>query len=125
MHVIRKALAMRNQPWVFFWLLVLDLLVNLAASNQQLEDHFDRLRVQPSVRRAILPVKVAGTLGVLLGRRWPKLGVLAAALFVAYFVLAFGYHRRVEDGFVQRGPTILYGGVALRALMADLAAVKY
>jgi hypothetical protein len=117
-------LATKNQPPVFLVLLVVDLLVNFAASKQQLEEHFDRMRVQPAVRKAILPVKIAGTLGVLLGRRWPRLGALTAACFVVYFVIAFGYHRRVDDGAFVTAPSVIYGGVALRTLAADLAASR-
>ena len=122
--VIRRVLATKNQPSVFIGLMVLDLLVNAAASKQQLDEHFDRMRIRPAVRKAILPVKVAGTIGVLLGRKWPKLGAFTAALFVVYFAAAIGYHRRVDDGPLLTGPAVLYGGVALRALVADVAAVR-
>src|SRR5688572_4521166 len=109
MVVIRKTLASRNQPWVLIGLMVFDLLVNAAAPRAMVEEHFDRMRFEPWVRKSVLPVKLAGTVGLLLGRRWPKLGAFTAACFVAYFAIAVRYHRRVDDGMVLTGPALLYG----------------
>jgi hypothetical protein len=119
-RVVRRLLATRNQPWVLIALMFLDLAINSAATKQQLEAHFDQLRVGPVTRQAIIPVKVAGTIGLLVGRRWPRLGALTAALWVVYFALATGYHRRVKDGPIVTAPALIYGGVAARALITDL-----
>jgi hypothetical protein len=122
--VIRKVLATRNQPNVLLALMVFDLLVNAVAPRQMIEEHFDRMRFEPWVRRSVFPVKLAGTLGVLLGRRYPRLGAFTAACFVAYFAIAVGYHRRVDDGIVLTGPAVIFGGVAARSLVAGLAAAR-
>ncbi len=118
--MVRRLLATRNQPAILIGLMVLDLLVNAAATKQQLSDHFDRMGIGPNVRRAILPVKVLGTVGLVVGRRSRPVAVLTAACFVVYFTLAIGYHRRVNDGPILTAPAVLYGGVAARVLIADV-----
>ena len=118
---VRRVLDRQNQPWVLLGLMVFDLLVNAAATEQQRTTHCDRMRVDASVRKAIMPVKLLGTFGLLVGRRSRPLAILTTACFVVYFVIAFGFHRRVNDGPVLTAPAVIFGGVAARALAAEIS----
>ena len=97
-----------------------DLLVNAAATQEQLREHFDDLRLQESLRGWIIPIKVTGTIGIVLGRRWPRLGAFTSLCFVLYFAFACGYHRKAEHRLPKYGPAVLYGAVAVRSFLTDL-----
>ena len=87
-----------------------------------LASHEDRIGIQPGLRPWLNPIKWAAIAGLLLGRRWPRLGALTAAASTVYFVIATGYHVRAKDTPIGTAPAVIYGGAAARSYLAFRAA---
>ena len=62
-----------------------------------IRDDLDRLGCPPWLQRTIPVVKGASVVGLLAGRRDPRLGRLTGDALVAYFVCALAAHGRVKD----------------------------
>ena len=57
----------------------------------------ERLGCSPALQRAIPVLKAASAVGLLAGRKDPRLGRLTTDALMAYFVCALGAHARVRD----------------------------
>ena len=57
----------------------------------------ERLGCSPRLQRTIPVLKAASAVGLLAGRKDPRLGRLTTDALVAYFVCALGAHARVRD----------------------------
>lgn len=62
-----------------------------------IQQDLDRINCPPRVQRLLPFIKAASALGLLLGRRRPRLGRLTAAALSAYFACAIGFHVRAKD----------------------------
>ena len=85
----------------------------------------DRLGCSDGLQKALPFVKAASSLGLLVGRRSPRIGALASAGLVAYFVAAVGFHKRAGDKAVRALPASVLGAwsaisfLQFRALARD------
>lgn len=64
----------------------------------------DSIGCPDSIRKALPTIKGASAAGLLLGLRWPRLGRLTAALLMAYFACAIGFHVRAKDPWWKKVP---------------------
>jgi hypothetical protein len=62
-----------------------------------IQKDLDRLNCPPRVQRLLPFIKAASALGLLVGRRWPRLGRFTAVALSAYFAFAIGFHLRAKD----------------------------
>jgi hypothetical protein len=62
-----------------------------------IQEDLDRLNCPPRVQRLLPFIKAASALGLLMGRRWPRLGRITAVALSAYFACAIGFHLRAKD----------------------------
>lgn len=62
-----------------------------------IRNDLDRLGCPPALQRTIPVVKAASVVGLLAGRRVPRLGRLTTDALVVYFVCALAAHGRVRD----------------------------
>ena len=87
-------------------------LVALASSvmdfqgNPQVLELMERLGQRPGFERFLGLVKIIGALGLLVGLFEDWIGILAAAGFTLYFLLAMGAHRRIQDAPKDMAPAI-------------------
>lgn len=78
----------------------------------------DKMRVPRSWIPVLGTLLGAGAVGLLVGIAVPRLGTLAAAGLVLYFLCALGAHLRVHDrGF---GPWALFFSLAVAALVVNV-----
>lgn len=117
-RLIRWTFGSGSQPDVLLALLLGDLAWNVMLPKEWLEAHDDRIGIQRGLRPWLLPIKSAAVLGLLLGKRFPKLGLLTATATTVYFVLATGYHVRANDSALGTAPAVAYGGAAARSVLA-------
>ncbi|MEY2472017.1 MAG: hypothetical protein QOK28_1346 [Actinomycetota bacterium] len=96
-------------------LLAADVVCNVVVPKHLLDAHDDRIGIQPELRPWLLPIKCAAIIGLVLGRRRPRLGLLTALSTIGYFVCATGYHVRAKDSALGTAPAVVYGGAAARA----------
>ena len=66
----------------------------------------DRMAVSEPVQRILVPIKLAGSIGLIVGLWVPALGLAAAICLVAYFALAIGVHVRVHDPAFRSLPAL-------------------
>jgi hypothetical protein len=116
-RLARWAFGSQSQPDVLVALLVGDVAWNLLVPKDLLEAHDDRIGIQPQLRPWLLPIKCAAIVGLRVGKRRPRFGLLTALATVAYFVVATGYHVRAQDSALGTAPAVVYGGAAARAAM--------
>lgn len=64
---------------------------------QQIKDLMARLEYRPGFERTLGLIKFAGALGLLIGFWVTPLAILTGLAFVAYFSLAVGAHRKLND----------------------------
>ena len=62
-----------------------------------IREELTRLGCPPWLQRVIPALKAASVVGLLAGRRDPRLGRLTSDALVAYFLCALGAHGRVRD----------------------------
>jgi hypothetical protein len=117
-RLVRWAFGSKSQPDVLLALLALDVAWNVVVPKDLLEQHDDKIGIQPGLRPWLMPIKGAAIGGLLLGKRWPKFGALTAMATTAYFVVATGYHVRANDSALGTAPAVVYGGAALRSVAA-------
>ncbi|HLF99822.1 MAG TPA: DoxX family protein [Acidimicrobiia bacterium] len=97
---------------------VVDAIGNALVPKAKAAAHLDHLGV-PDPLRPLLPViKVAGSAGLLLGRRVPRLGVLVSAGLVAYYTAAAQYHLGAGDPPRKALPAVAFGTAAIAVLVA-------
>jgi hypothetical protein len=63
-------------------------------------------------------IKVAGSAGLLVGMRFPRLGATTSKSLIAYYAAAVGYHRRAEEHPILALPAALFGAAAALTLVA-------
>src|SRR5579872_4480255 len=84
-----------------------------------LQRDLDRLDCPPRVRRLLPFIKAASALGLLLGRRSPRLARITGWALTVYFTCAIGFHVRAKDALWRSAPAasllVLSFAVALRA----------
>src|SRR2546423_6402584 len=80
--------------------------------------HLDHLGVPERLRPALTPIKVASSVGLLLGNRWPRIGAVTSASLVAYYTAAIAFHVRAHDHPVVALPAALFGATAAAALFS-------
>ncbi len=90
------------------------------AKLEYIRKDLERIDCPPRVRRLLPFIKAASAAGLLLGRRWPRLGRLTAAALSAYFVCAVGFHIRARDPAWRAVPA-----VSLLALSVAVAVRGY
>jgi hypothetical protein len=73
----------------------------------------ERLGCPPAVRRLLPVIKVASGAGLLLGRRWPRLGHATGGALAAYFACAIGFHVRARDPWWRSAPAAALLGFSL------------
>ena len=71
----------------------------------------DHLGISPTVWRLIGVLELAGVVGVLVGLRWPLLGIAAAVGLALLSVGAVVSHVRASDSVVETAPAVI--GIAL------------
>jgi hypothetical protein len=118
---LRWAFGSKSQPDVMVALLLADLAWNVVVPKDVLEAHDDRIGIQPALRPWLLPLKIAAVIGLLLGKRSPKLGALTAVATTSYFVIATGYHVRAQDSALGTAPAVIYCGASARSAMTFLS----
>lgn len=57
----------------------------------------NRLDCPESLQRALPVIKTASATGLVLGTRWPRIGLLTTSSLVGYFLAAIGFHVRAKD----------------------------
>ena len=72
----------------------------------QITELMARLEYRPGFERTLGLIKGLGALGLLIGFFMPWLGILAGLSFVAYFVLAVGAHRKLQDAPKEMAPAL-------------------
>lgn len=93
-----------------------DALGNGLLSHEFVTRHLDHLGVPQVLRPTLGPIKVASSVGLLLGMRLPRLGAVTSAGLVAYYVIAAGFHLHAHDHPVAALPAGLLGAAAALAL---------
>ena len=119
-RLLRWGFGSKSQPDVLVALLGVDLAWTLIVPKHLLDAHDDRIGIQPALRPWLVPIKCLAVVGLLAGRRWPKLGALTAAATTVYFVIATGYHVRADDSAIRTAPAVIYGGASARSVLAFL-----
>jgi hypothetical protein len=73
----------------------------------------DHLGISPMLWRLIGVLELAGVVGVLVGLRWPPLGIAAAAGLALLSVGAVVSHVRASDSLAETVPAVLGIGLAV------------
>lgn len=73
----------------------------------------DHLKVSPALWRLIGLLELAGVAGVLVGLKWPMLGIAAAAGLALLAAGAIVTHVRSSDGFGDTMPSLIGLGLAV------------
>ena len=76
----------------------------------------ERLGVPDSIRPVIPAAKAASAVGLAVGLRRPRLGLLTSLSLVAYFVLAIGAHVRLRDEAWRYVAAVGMMGIVLQTL---------
>ena len=95
---------------------VVDAAVGQLAPRELVESHLDHLRVPSSLRPALGVIKVAASLGLVAGLRWPRLGALTSAALVSYYSAAATFHVGAGDHPAFAAPAAGFGAAAALAL---------
>jgi len=98
---------------------VLDALGGWAVPRRYVDAHLDHLGVPPAVRSALGPIKLAGSVGILAGLRWPALGVLTSAGLVSYYSAASTFHVLSGDHPALAAPAAGFGAAAAVLLLVQ------
>lgn len=77
----------------------------------------DRLKISPALWRVIGLLELAGVAGVLIGLKWPAIGIAAAVGLALLSVGAVVSHLRSSDGIGETAPAGLGLGLAVAAVV--------
>jgi hypothetical protein len=77
----------------------------------------DRIGVPVWIRRAIPATKIVMALGLLVGRRRPRITAAASAGMVAFYAGAVGFHRISGDPIILALPAAAFGAGAAGCLL--------
>lgn len=80
-----------------------------------LQQALDRVGCPPALQRAIPVVKAASVVGLLAGRRDPRLGRLTTTALLGYFACAVAAHARVRDPAPQYAAALAMAGLTVAA----------
>jgi len=94
-----------------------DAIGNAFVPRSSVTAHLDHLRVPNRVRPALPVIKVAGSAGLVLGIKSPRLGAVTAACLVGYYAAAVGFHVRAGDPNVASLPALAFGATAAVSLV--------
>ncbi|MBU6233144.1 MAG: DoxX family protein [Acidobacteria bacterium] len=110
---------------VFF--LILAIIASLSAiydfvGPAALKADVARWGYQPGFERVLGLIKLVGAWGLIIGMVAPKVGLLASAGFVVYFILALRTHKKVNDPQAKALPAMLLLGLSVACVVAGLMA---
>jgi hypothetical protein len=94
-----------------------DAIGNRMVPSSSLTTHLDHLGVPNHLRPALPVIKVAGSVGLVLGIKAPRLGALTAACLVGYYSAAVAFHALADDHPVVWVPAIAFGATAAASLV--------
>jgi hypothetical protein len=93
-----------------------DAIGNALVPRRCLSSHLDHLGVPHRLRPALPVIKVAGSAGLVVGIKLPRLGAATAAGLVGYYAAAVAFHIRAGDHPVVWLPAIAFGATAATSL---------
>ncbi len=94
-----------------------DAIGNELVPRRYLTAHLDHLGVPNRLRPALPVIKVAGSAGLVVGIKSPRVGALTAACLVGYYAAALVFHVRADDHPVVWLPAIAFGASAAASLL--------
>ncbi|MGB0971466.1 MAG: DoxX family protein [Mycobacterium sp.] len=77
----------------------------------------DHLKISPALWRLIGLLELAGVAGVVMGLRWPVLGIAAAVGLALLSVGAIVSHVRSSDGVGDTAPAVIGLGLAVTTVV--------
>ncbi len=72
-----------------------------------IKNDLDRLGCSPTLQRVIPVLKFMAVAGLIIGLWVPWLGAVTCIALLAYFAVAFDYHRKNHDTLTQYVPAIV------------------
>ena len=94
-----------------------DAIGNELVPRRYLTAHLDHLGVPNRLRPALPVIKVAGSAGLVLGIKSPRLGAMTAACLVGFYAAAVVFHVLADDHPVVWLPAIAFGASAAASLV--------
>ena len=94
-----------------------DAIGNMLVPSSFLTSHLDRLGVPSRLQPALPFIKLAGSAGLVLGIKAPRVGAVAAACLVGYYSAAVAFHALADDHAVAWVPAIAFGATAAASLV--------
>jgi len=95
-----------------------DVVGNALVPRAALDEHLDRLGVPERLRLALPVIKIAGSAGLVVGIKAPRLGAVTAACLVGYYAAAVAFHADAGDSPVVWLPALAFGAAAATAFVA-------
>lgn len=99
----------RNRAVGFALLQLVDAAGNALAPSASVTAHLDHLGVPQWLQRMLPGIKVTSSVGLLLGLRWPRLGVLTSSCLIGYYAAATGFHLRAPEHPALALPAAAFG----------------
>jgi hypothetical protein len=97
---------------------LVDAIANELVPRRYVKAHLDHLGVPERLQSGLPVIKVASSVGLLLGTKLPRLGVMTSAGLVAYYAAAVGFHVLAHDHPVVSVPAAIFGASAAVALVS-------
>lgn len=121
---VRAGDRLRHLPRALAAIQVLDVVGNALLPDERIEAHLDHLGVPVGIRPLLSPIKLASSVGLVLGHRMPAMGACTSAGLVAYYSIAAGLHLRAGDPPVLTTPAVLSAAAATACTGVFLAALR-
>lgn len=102
----------------FALLQLADAVGNQLVSRRYVEAHLDHLRVPRKLQQMLPAIKVLSSAGLMIGLRWPRLGVLTSACLIGYYAAAVGFHLNAPEHSALAAPAAAFGVGAAAVLVA-------
>ena len=117
---------MNSDAYAVFYL-ILGIISSLSAiydfvGPAALKADIARWGYQPGFERVLGLIKLVGAWGLFIGMVANKIGLLASAGFVVYFLLAIRTHKKVNDPQSKTLPAIILLGLSVACVTAGLMA---
>jgi hypothetical protein len=96
---------------------LVDAIGNQLVPRRYVSAHLDHLGVPNGVRPVLPVIKVAGSAGLVVGIKLPRLGALTAACLVGYYSAAVAFHVLADDRPVVWLPAAAFGAAAATSLV--------
>jgi hypothetical protein len=77
----------------------------------------DRLGVPPGIRSALPAIKITISIGLILGLKRPRVGMVVSAAMVAFYTAAVGFHFLSGDPIIVVLPAVAFGAGAAGCLL--------